>query len=71
MAAIGRELDERESSLRLQLHSYQATSAEQISQLTADVARLTHELDLTNAQVSLRCIVCLTPERMYWSQLLM
>ena len=71
MAAIGRELDERESSLRQQLHSHQATSAEEISQLTADVARLTHELDLTNAQVSLSFIVCLTFEHMYCSKLFM
>ena len=55
VAAIGVELEQRESSLRDQLHSHQAASATEAAQLTAEVARLTHELDLTNAQVNLRC----------------
>jgi hypothetical protein len=49
------ELDQRESSLRQQLQSHQAASAKEAAQLTAEVARLTHELDLTNAQVNLLC----------------
>jgi len=55
VAAIGVELEQRESSLRHQLHSHQAASAKEAAQLTAEVARLTHELDLTNAQVNLLC----------------
>lgn len=55
MAAIGVELEQRESSLRHQLQSQRAASAKEAAQLTAEVARLTHELDLTNAQVNLRC----------------
>ncbi len=55
MTAIGVELEQRESSLRHQLQSQQAASAKEAAQLTAEVARLTHELDLTNAQVNLLC----------------
>ena len=51
VAAIGVELEQRESSLRHQLHSQQAAAADEASKLTAEVARLTHELDLSLAQV--------------------
>ncbi len=53
VAAIGVELEQRESSLRQQLQSHQAASAAETSKLSAEVARLTHELDLNMAQVSL------------------
>lgn len=50
VAAIGVELEERESSLRQQLQQHQSSAAGQISSLTAEVARVTHELDVTLAQ---------------------
>lgn len=53
VAAIGVELEERESSLRQQLQQHQASAAGQISSLTAEVARLTHELDIGLSQASL------------------
>lgn len=53
VAAIGVELEERESSLRQQLQQQQASAASQISNLTAEVARLTHELDVSLSQASL------------------
>ena len=53
VAAIGIELEERESSLRQQLQQHQATAASQVSSLTAEVARLTHELDISLSQASL------------------
>lgn len=53
VAAIGVELEERESSLRQQLQQHQASAASQISKLTSDVTRLTHELDTSMSQASL------------------
>ena len=59
MAAIGVELQERESSLTRQLHSNQASSSDQISQLTSENTRLRHELDTTMAQVHLQACLSL------------
>jgi len=69
VAAIGVELEQRESSLRHQLHSHQAASAKEAAQLTAEVARLTHELDLTNVQVKLLCqLLPCQANNQLWSQ---
>lgn len=61
MAAIGVELQERESSLTRQLHSNQASSSDQISQLTSENTCLRHELDTTMAQVHLQACLSLQP----------
>ena len=53
VAAIGVELEQRETSLRQQLTTQQAASEAEVSRLTADVARLTHDLDLAMTQVCL------------------
>ena len=52
VAAIGVELEQQESSLRQQLQVQQASSATEISKLKAEVARLTHELDISMSQAS-------------------
>ena len=52
VAAIGVELEQRESSLRQQLQVHQASAASDISKLKAEVARLTHELDISMSQAS-------------------
>ena len=52
VTAIGVELEQRESSLRQQLQVHQASSASEISKLKAEVARLTHELDISISQAS-------------------
>ena len=51
MAAIGVELQERESNLTRQLQSHPASAFGQISQLTSDNTRLKHDLDTAMAQV--------------------
>lgn len=51
VAAIGVELQERESNLTRQLQSHQASASGQISQLTSDNTRLKHDLDTAMAQV--------------------
>ena len=53
MTAIGVELEQRESSLRQQLQVQQATAAANISKLSSDVAKLTHELDVSMTEASL------------------
>ena len=52
VAAIGVELEQRESSLRQQLQVHQASATTEISKLKAEVARLTHELDVSMSQAS-------------------
>ena len=51
VAAIGVELQERESSLTRQLQSHQASSCDQISHLTSENSHLRHDLDTAMAQV--------------------